>query len=159
MAVGASRSTSAPTARSDSKNWNTEWKSRRGIRFGRYSSAVIDTQDRAESEARSRVRLAFARGLSVLPIGACLPIDTSVLGGCFDAEFATCRNGLVEALLGGIDGIEPSTRRQSPKEPGLRQSPFALDRGGRDLERVGRFVDVEPREESELHDAALPVVD
>ena len=55
---------------------------------------------------------------------------------------------LVERGAQWFSRIEPSTRRQSPEEPGLRQSPFALDRGGRDLERVGRFVNVEPREES-----------
>jgi hypothetical protein len=33
-------------------------------------------------------------------------------------------------------------------EPGLRHGPFALDRGRRDAQRFGRFVDVEPREES-----------
>jgi hypothetical protein len=44
-------------------------------------------------------------------------------------------------------------------EPGLRQRPFALDRGRRDPECFGRLVDVKPREESEFHDPTLPVID
>ena len=49
--------------------------------------------------------------------------------------------------------------RQSLMEPGLRHGPFALDRGRRYAERVGRLGDVEPGEESQLHDAALPGVE
>ena len=50
-------------------------------------------------------------------------------------------------------------RRQLPIEPGLRQGPFTLDRRRRDAERFGRLVDVEPSEESQLHDPTLPVID
>jgi hypothetical protein len=51
------------------------------------------------------------------------------------------------------------SRRQSPKEPGFRQGPFALHRGWRYSERCRRFVDREPREKSQFHDPALPRVD
>ena len=49
--------------------------------------------------------------------------------------------------------------RQSPVEPRPSPGPVALDGGGRCLERVGRLVDAEPREEAQLDDAAVTGVE
>ena len=62
--------------------------------------------------------------------------------------------------VAGNPSVRPSLlRRQPPKEPGPRQCPFSFYRGGRYPQRFGRLVDVEPREESQFDNVALPGVD
>ena len=54
------------------------------------------------------------------------------------------------------DTTDRPTSRPARDEVRLRQTPVALDRGGRRIGRVGRFLDAQPTKEAALDDLSQP---